>query len=400
MKFAHLSDVHIGGWSQPELEKLGLESFEKAIDLSIENHVAFVIIAGDLFNTSLPPIDLIKETTRILRKLKEHEISCYIIPGSHDYSPSGKTMIDVLEKAGLVENVCKFKEIDGKIKLEFTTDKTGTKLTGLFGKKTGLETTYYKILDRENIEKEPGFKIFLFHTLLTELKTPELEIIETEPIAILPKNFNYYAGGHPHIVKHIKKEDYGIIAYPGPIFPNNFAELEKLKYGSFYIVNVDNSNNITLNTIPLKLKEVLSLDINVENKTPLEAQEKILNEIKSHDIKDKIITLRIHGALSSGKISDIDFKSILNEMKEAYIVLKNTAKLTTKEFSEIEVETGDVSDVETKILEENIKPDFILNKEKIKALMEVLSDEKAEGETTTTFENRLIKNIKKVLDID
>lgn len=397
MKFAHMSDVHIGGWSEPELEKIGIEAFEKAIDICINNHIAFVIIAGDLLNTSLPAIDLIKETTRILNKLKEHEIPCYIIPGSHDYSPSGKTMIDVLEKAGLVENVAKFEEIDGKIKLKFTHDKTGIKLTGLFGKKLGLETTYYKILDRESIENEPGLKIFLFHTLLSELKTPELEMIETEPIAILPKNFIYYAGGHPHIVKDTQKEGYGKIAYPGPIFPNNFAEIEKLKHGGFYIVTI-NGTELKLEYIPLKLKDVVSLQIDVDNLSPQEAQEKIIEQIKSADIKDKIITLRIFGALSSGKISDINFKTILSEMEDAHIVLRNTNKLTTKEFEELEVKTGNVDDVEDKILNENVKDDFILKKDKIKALMETLSEEKQEGETNTTFEQRLIKNIEKFLE--
>ncbi|MFH1376754.1 MAG: DNA repair exonuclease [Candidatus Woesearchaeota archaeon] len=393
MKFAHMADCHIGGWSEPELEKLGIKSFEKAIDICIKKHVAFVIIAGDLFNTSLPPIDLIKETTRILNKLKEQEISCYIIPGSHDYSPSGKTMIDVLEKATLVENVAKYNETDGKIKLKFTTDKTGVKLTGIFGKKQGLETEFYKSLDRTNLEQEKGTKIFLFHTLLSELKTKELEMVNSESLAILPKNFNYYAGGHPHIVKSTNKEGYGLIAYPGPIFPNNFAELEKLKHGGFNILN----DNFEIEHIPIELKEVISLKVDVNDKSPQEAQEIIIKEIRNNDIKDKILILRIFGALNSGKISDINFKDILSETKESYITLKNTNKLTTKEFEEIKVETGNVTDVEDKIITENIKEDSILNKEKIVALMDILSLEKQEGETNSTFEERLIKNIEETL---
>src|SRR3989344_7106326 len=102
MKFAHLADCHIGGWREPKLKELSLAVFEKAVDRCIEEYVGFVVISGDLFDTSLPSIDILKETARILAKLKEHEINVYIVPGSHDFSPSGKSMLDVLEKASLV----------------------------------------------------------------------------------------------------------------------------------------------------------------------------------------------------------------------------------------------------------------------------------------------------------
>ena len=144
MKFAHLADCHIGGWSDLKLKELNMKVFSKSIQECINRDVDFVLIAGDLFNTALPSIDLIKETVLHLKKLKDSEIPCYIIPGSHDYSPSGKTMLDVFENAGLVINVVKFNDN----KLEFTEDKSGVKITGLFGKKAGLEKGYYELLDR------------------------------------------------------------------------------------------------------------------------------------------------------------------------------------------------------------------------------------------------------------
>ena len=101
MKFVHLSDCHIGGWRDDKLSILGIKAFEKAIDESIAKQADFVLISGDLFNSALPPIDKLKGAVIVLKKLKNNEIPCYIIPGSHDFSPSGKTMLDVLEHAGL-----------------------------------------------------------------------------------------------------------------------------------------------------------------------------------------------------------------------------------------------------------------------------------------------------------
>ena len=237
MKFAHLADCHIGSWRDPKLKDISTVAFQKAIDKCMEENVDFILISGDLFNTSLPRIDNLKTVVGTFKQLKEKNIQVYIIPGSHDYSPSGKTMLDVLENAGLFINVVKGEEIDGKLKLNFTIDKkTGTKITGMLGKRYSLEKEYYKNLILDNLENEDGYKIFMFHSGIDELKPEDMQNIITQPLSLLPKNFNYYAGGHVHIVKDTKIEGYGTIAYPGPLFPNSFSELEKLETGGFYII--------------------------------------------------------------------------------------------------------------------------------------------------------------------
>ena len=82
---------------------------------------------------------MLKSATVKLKELKDKGIPVYLIAGSHDFSPSGKTMLDVLEQAGLFVNVAKGFDVDGKLKLNFTVDsKTGVKITGLLGKKGGF----------------------------------------------------------------------------------------------------------------------------------------------------------------------------------------------------------------------------------------------------------------------
>ncbi|MCX5772095.1 MAG: metallophosphoesterase [Candidatus Hydrogenedentes bacterium] len=89
MRFAHISDCHLGSWNNhPELEKMPNSAFTKAVDMCISENVDFVLIAGDLFNTSLPPIDALSNTTFNLKKLKDAGIPVYVIAGSHDFSPS------------------------------------------------------------------------------------------------------------------------------------------------------------------------------------------------------------------------------------------------------------------------------------------------------------------------
>ncbi len=171
LKYAHFADVHIGSWRDPKLSDLSTRAFEKAVDCCIQHNVDFILISGDIFNTSLPPIDKLKSVVIKLKELKQQQIPVYIVAGSHDFSPSGKTMLEVLEEAGLFINVVKGEVNNDQLKLNFTTDqKTGVKITGMIGKKGMLEKSYYEALDRNSLENETGYKIFMFHTALTELK--------------------------------------------------------------------------------------------------------------------------------------------------------------------------------------------------------------------------------------
>jgi len=404
MKFAHMADCHIGSWRDPKLKDISTIAFQQAAQKCIEENVDFILISGDLFNTSLPRIDNLKTVVGIFKKLNDKNIPVYIIPGSHDYSPSGKTMLDVLEQAGLFINVVKGEEIDGKLKLNFTIDKkTGAKITGMLGKRYSLEKEFYKNLILENLEQEDGYKIFMFHSGIDELKPEDMGNIITQPLSLLPKNFNYYAGGHVHIVKDTKIDGYGLIAYPGPLFPNSFSELEKLETGGFYIMD-----NNKLRWESIQVYNIHKIILNCDGKNPEQIYDEIINEIKDKEFNNTIILIRLFGSLSSGKPYDIDFKEIFTELynKSAYFVMKNTNALTTKEFEEIKIDTKSTEDAEAAIIKEHLGQiklkDMDNNKEEalIKDLMNLLSTEKQEGETNPDFEKRVKDEVSKVLDVE
>ncbi len=388
-----MADCHVGGWRDEKLNQLSIDVFGIAIDRCIKEHVGFILIAGDLFDTALPNIDLIKEVASVLERVKARNIDVYVIPGSHDFSPSGKTMLDVLESSGLIINVNKT-DVDGK--LLFFEDKTGVKITGILGRRSGLEKNDYKELDKTHLENEQGFKIFMFHTGLEEFKPKDLEKVECSSYADLPKNFNYYAGGHVHYIFDVVKEGYGKITYPGPLFPNNFKEIDELKNGGFYIVD----DSLNLEYIPIKTKEVVSLTI--EGRNPIEINEKLYEIIKG-DFNDKLVLLRIKGELESGKVSEIKVKEIIKQLEEkkAYAILKHTEGIKIKELEEIEVE-GNVEDVEKEIIKKNLgRVEVEINEEElISNLLEVLNKNKEEGERNADFEDRLWRDAKKALKLD
>ncbi len=394
MLFAHFADCHIGGWQEPKLRELGLKSFKLAINTCIQRNIDFLIISGDLFNTAIPQIEFIKEVASEFARLKEKYIPIYIIAGSHDYSPSGKTMLDVLEKAGLCTNVTKFE--DGK--LQFTIDpKTQVKIAGLYGKKGGLEKSDYQGIDFSHLENQEGFKIFMFHTAIQEFNPPELKEIDSINVTSLPKNFHYYAGGHIH---YVFNKDYGQgkLTFPGALFPNNFKELEQYKCGSFYLVD----EKCNTEHVKLPIKQIIALNFNADGKNAEQFTQEILNTLDEVDYNDKIVLLRAEGTLSSGKSSEVDFKTIVNKLNSAYTILKNTAKLKSKKFEKLKIMDGDVKEIETQLIQESQTiieiPEFN-QKELAEQLLQLLDKEKSDGEKVADFEKRIFSDIVEKLNL-
>jgi DNA repair exonuclease SbcCD nuclease subunit len=382
VRFAHISDVHLGGWRQQELQDLNFLSFRKAMEICVEKKLDFVLIAGDLFDSAYPSIEILKKTFAEFRKLKKASIPCFIVAGSHDYSVSGKTFLDVLEKAGFCKNIADFEINDEKIIVNPFIYKS-VAIYGYPGKKSGLE-----IPDLRNIKLNdaPGmFKIFMLHTTIDKAKgNLPIDSIETE---LLPK-VDYYALGHLHI--DFKYENF---VYPGPVFPNNFKELEDLIHGSFYIVD---SNSDSLQKINLRLKDVVSLSFEVDD--ILNATQGIINELNNKDIEDKIVLLRVKGEIEDKKSNSIKFSEISEFLKKknVYSFLKNTHDLKTKNQN-LEIDVRDAKDIESETLKVYSKQEPDNFNDFIPELMNSLNIEKQEGETTVNFENRVIEEAKRIL---
>ncbi|MFO8016730.1 MAG: DNA repair exonuclease [Candidatus Woesearchaeota archaeon] len=412
MRFAHFADCHIGSWRDPKMREISVRAFVKAIDIVLQKKVDFVVISGDLFNTSVPSIDSLKDAVDKLKSLNNKGIPVYGIAGSHDFSASGKTMLDVLERAGIFTNIFRGKVEDKKLRLEFTTDKrTGAKLTGIIGRKGMLDRRFYEDLERSELEKEEGYKIFLFHTAISEIKPKELERMHSAPMNALPKGFNYYAGGHVHYIFRESFPEYGWIAYPGALFPTNFHDLEKYSRGGFYIVDVDEKSESpeeSIEWVPVQVMNTFHLDIDCNGKTPGQVEEEIYSQISNKEFFRTIVTMRLHGTLSRGNPSDIDFKSIYGMLfdKSAYYIMKSVHALFSRDFEKAKPESASesVEEVEENIIGGQAGSGMIegmdAQKEKdlMRSLMHILSAERHEDEKVAEFEKRVIDDAERVME--
>ena len=391
MKFAHLGDCHLGSWRQPELQELNFLSFQNAIDKIIKNKAEFVLIAGDLFDSAYPPIEILKRTFAEFRKLKEADIKVFMIAGSHDFSVSGKTFLDVLEKGGFCE-ICKYEETDVMINLLPLKYKS-FEIFGYPGKKSGMEIEDLRkiVLPKDT----SNFRILMLHTTIKEA-VGDLPI-DSISMKSFPKA-DYYALGHLHINFSEKLHDKPII-YSGPIFPNSFQELDDLCYGRFYMVTVE--GYVEPKKQDIILKEVITFKINIEN--ALTATQQIIDELEKHELTDKIVLMKLFGEIKKGTNADIDYPKIEEylRLKKVYSFLKNTNKLVSEgEKIDIKISEHDVNKIEETLVKEyELKnPDKFNNL--IVPLMHSLELQKQEDEKSVIYETRLFSELNKILGLD
>ena len=386
-----MADVHLGGWKQKPLQDLNFKSFQMAVNVCINEKLDFVLIAGDLFDTAFPSIEILKETFSEFKKLHDAGIPCFFIAGSHDYSVSGKTFLDVLEKTGFCKNIEDFEKTDEELILNPVIHNK-IAMYGYPGKKTGLEVPELKKMKLKD-SPEGMFKILMLHTTidkaLGDMGNLPIDSIEADT---LPE-VDYVALGHLHIDFRYKN-----ILYPSPVFPNNFAELEKLGHGNFYIVNANlETKELQLNKIELKIKETERVTFEITN--AVGATEKIISDLSSRDLSDKIVLMRVKGILNDSKVSNIDFKKIENFVMErgAYFILRNTHDLKVKEEEiEFEVKEENIEDETMKIYLEKNPTRF---QDFIPLLVNSLAVEKQEGETSDEFSRRVFDDSRKILGI-
>jgi len=382
MKFAHLGDCHLGGWRQPELRALNFLHFQHAVNHCIREKVEFVLITGDLFDSAYPPIDSLKEAFNEFRKLKEAKIPVFLIAGSHDYSVSGKTFLDVLETAGFCKNVAIHEERKEAVFLQPTIYKNFA-IYGYSGKKSGMEV---EDISKIKLQDAPGlFKILMLHTAIRDAvgTLPIPAVDETK----LPKT-DYLALSHLHVFYNRENR-----AYSGPIFPNNISELEELQAGSFCIYH-----NGAVKREIISLKKIITFNFEISD--ALNATSQIISFLEKQDVRDKIIILTLSGIMEKGKISDIDFNRIelLARKMGAFSFIKSTSRLHHPD-SEILFEEAEASNLESYIIDQFIAKNPSRFNPLIGNLMRALQVEQMDEEKSDVFEERLYEEVKKEIPI-
>jgi exonuclease SbcD len=419
-KFAHITDCHLGSWRNPKLRDLNLQAFERAILISIKEQVDFILITGDFFDVNIPQLAPVKKAVEIMKRARDSGIPIYMIYGSHDFNTANISMIDILHSAELFIKPTEFQFNSDSVMLKFFVDKrTGAKITGISGRKVGLDKEIYEKLDKKKLESEDGFKIFLLHKGIQEILPLNMQFRDSLPISLIPKGFDYYGGGHIH--KRVEKKiDNSVIIYPGPLFGSTFQDLEETAKGEkrgFYIISFD-KQIFECKFIEIKVAEVLYKEIFSQKWSSEKLKDEITKNISGLEVKNKIVLIKVKGKLF-GKRSNIDFGKFSLDISKRGAILSfiNINNLSTDEARSIVVQSSNKFDIEREIFHESIKNFQTESTLSIKvknqinskltgkpgenisiSLLDILRNEKLENENTSTYDDRIISYAKSVFE--
>jgi len=282
MLFSHISDTHLGlmQYGSDERENDIYDAFNQTIDISIKDHVDFVIFSGDIFHVPTPNGRAILQMANALKRLKDQNIKSFFILGEHDVSRIRGTPIPY------VYHNLEFAKYIGQGKPVYFQDVMLVGFDKL--RKNEIPSHEKQFEDVDSLaEKHKGHKILVMHQGITEINKFAGELTSTE----LPKNFTYYAMGHLHD-HFLKKFSHlgGPLAYPGSIELTTSEGIKETKKG-FYEVDIS-SSEAKPNWIELDIRPQFSTKTSVEELSSTVSE--ILEKIKSFS-KKPIIELKIEG---------------------------------------------------------------------------------------------------------
>ncbi len=261
MRFLHLADLHLGKkvneFSMIEDQKYILKQILNIID---EKEVEAVLIAGDVYDKSVPSAEAVILLDDFLNNLAKRQLKTFIISGNHDSPERVGFGADIMSLAGIYMA----KPFSGAPEKVTLSDKSGKiNIYMLPFIKPAIVKHFYK--DEEIATYEDAMELVMKNTKIDKRQRNILIAhqyvsgatrcdSENMPIGgideVSAKNFegfDYVALGHLHGPQHIEKET---IRYAGTPLKYSFSEINHKK--SALIVDVKKKGDVEFEKIPLK----------------------------------------------------------------------------------------------------------------------------------------------------
>ncbi|SOC43960.1 exonuclease SbcCD subunit D [Ureibacillus acetophenoni] len=299
MKIFHTADWHLGklvqGVYMTEDQEYVLNQFLEAID---EEQPDVVIIAGDLYDRAVPPVEAVNLLDSILAKIVlKRKIPVLSIAGNHD-SPTRvgfgqKLLMEsglyiVGEQSENIEPVIINDEY-GEVHFHLIPFSEPSTVKHVFGDDSisNYNDAMKKIVDviEQKMDKSKRH-VFIGHAFVTPHGEMEENTSESErPLSIggseyvsaeIFKPFNYTALGHLHKAHYVLNET---IRYSGS--PLKYSSSEANHEKGFLIVNLDAEGQVSVEKRPFKPRRDLRI---IEGS---------MQEILRHDISEDYVFVRL-----------------------------------------------------------------------------------------------------------
>lgn len=260
MKFIHLSDLHIGKrvneYSMLEDQKYILD---KTVEIIDDEQPDGVIIAGDVYDKSVPSAEALELFDNFLVRLSNRKLKVFIISGNHD-SPEriafgGRLMTEsgIYISPVYNGNILPVEAEDefGKINIWMLPFIKPIHVRTLF-ENAQIESYTDAVrlaVEKLNINKNER-NIMITHQFVTgadRTESEEISVGGTDNVDVsVFEIFDYTALGHIHRPQNCKSEK---VRYSGSPLKYSFSESNDIK--SITVVELKEKGNLSVNTIPL-----------------------------------------------------------------------------------------------------------------------------------------------------
>lgn len=261
MKFIHLSDLHIGKRVN-EFSMLDDQEYilKQILDITDQQKPDGVIIAGDVYDKSVPSAEAVTLFDDFLVELSKRNLHVFVISGNHD-SPERIAFGGRLMQASRIYMSPVY---DGDIKPVTLDDEYGKINIWMlpFVKPAHVRKLYEDreiesytdamktVIDNLCINTEER-NIMITHQFVTGAEISESEEISvggTDNVDVSVFDaFDYTALGHIHKPQNCKSER---VRYSGTPLKYSFSEAKDEK--SVTVVELSEKGNLTVTTVPLK----------------------------------------------------------------------------------------------------------------------------------------------------
>ena len=260
MKFIHLSDLHLGkrlnDFSLIEDQKYILEEI---IGVITEEAPDGILIAGDVYDKSVPTAEAIRLFDGFLTALAEKGVPVFIISGNHDSVERisfGARLMDAsgIHIAGVYEGEvkpCILHDSEGEVRIYMLPFFKPQIARRFHGDEAETYTDAMRLsIDAMGIDTSVR-NILIAHQLVTgsdRSDSEEVSVGGTDDVALsVFDDFDYVALGHLHRPQNCTTER---VRYCGTPLKYSFSEARDQK--SITVVDLPKKGSLSIKTIPLK----------------------------------------------------------------------------------------------------------------------------------------------------
>lgn len=309
MRFLHTGDLHIGK-TVHEFSMLKDQNYilNQIADIVREEQVDAVLIAGDVYDRSVPPAEAVSVFDAFVVNIRELGADIYVISGNHDSAERLGFASGLLEKQGLMIA----SDLGGRVSSYYREDKSGRVWLHLapFQKSSQLKEAVEAVETDENAVNILVAHVFVVNGNQMPKQSDSESVLQVGTVdavdVSLFEKFDYVALGHLHGAQQIGDKQ---VYYAGSPLKYSFSECNQEK--GVYIIETQGKN----------------MEVRKRSLTPLHDMREIEGALDVL-IREEVASLADREDYLSVVLTDKD--ELLDAMATLRTVYPNVMKLTLK----------------------------------------------------------------------